>query len=240
MSSRYAFELDHTSTYLRNRDMRVYYQKLNNIIKRKKTFLPPIIDNPKLAFSASKHRLNRNKTNHPMKFATHSIYEKYVISRDNAIIYKKLDKIHNRSCQAVDDEVKIQKYLDIKKNTREGIRKINQNLLKESNIKIKNQIYKTKPVLNALKMKTDFLQTRGYYKNLRKLRPNQSVGEVFLTKNESDHLDKYIDLCKHEKQQQIFSNDFNKQLTSNKRSLRKLGYDIKGRYSYSNLRKIKF
>ena len=52
MSSRYAFELDHTSTYLRNRDMRVYYQKLNNIIKRKKTFLPPIIDNPKLAFSA--------------------------------------------------------------------------------------------------------------------------------------------------------------------------------------------
>jgi hypothetical protein len=89
-------------------------------------------------------------------------------------------------------------------------------------------------------MKTDFLQTRGYYKNLRKLRPNQSVGEVFLTKNESDHLDKYIDLCKHEKQQQIFNNDFNKQLTSNKRSLRKLGYDIKGRYSYSNLRKIKF
>ena len=40
MSTRYAFELDHTSTYLRNRDMHIYYQKLNKIINRKKTFLP--------------------------------------------------------------------------------------------------------------------------------------------------------------------------------------------------------
>ena len=138
----------------------------------------------------------------------------------------------------MDDEAKIQKYLDIKRNTREGIRKINENLLRESNIKIKNQIYKTKPVLNALKLKTDFLANRGYYKNLRKLRPNQSVGEIFLTKNESDHLDKYIDFCNHGKQQQFYKIDFNKQLTSNKRSLKKLGYDIKGRYSYSNIRKI--
>ena len=54
MSTRYAFELDHTSTYLRNRDMRVYYQKLNKIIKRKKTFLPQISPDPKLVFSARK------------------------------------------------------------------------------------------------------------------------------------------------------------------------------------------
>ena len=238
MSTRYAFELDHTSTYLRNRDMRVYYQKLNKIIKRKKTFLPQISPDPKLVFSARKNNSNKIKPNHPLKFATHSIYEKYVISRDNAIIYNKLDKIHNRSCQAIDDEAKIQKYLDIKKNTREGIRKINQNLLKESNIKIKNQIYKTKPVLNALKMKTDFIMNREYYNNLRKLRPNRSVGEVFLTKNESDHLDKYIDFCNHGKLQPFYNNDFNKQLTSNRRSLRKLGYDLKGRYSFSNLKKI--
>ena len=51
MSSRYAFELDHTSTYLRNRDMRVYYQKLNQIIGRKKTFLPKLSVNQNLAFS---------------------------------------------------------------------------------------------------------------------------------------------------------------------------------------------
>ena len=240
MTSRYAFELDHTSTYLRNRDMRVYYQQLNQIIKRKKTFLPIISPNRSLVFSANK---NRNKiNNHPMKYETHSIYEKYVIRRDNAIIYNKLDRIHNRSCQAINDEAKIQKYLDIKKNTREGIRKINQNLLKESNIRIKNHLYKTKPVLNTLKLKREFLATRGYYQNLRKLKPNQSVGEVFLTKSESDHLDKYMNFCNRRKRLQQLNNfnkyDYSKQFISNKRSLKKLGYGFKGRFSFSNLRKF--
>ena len=234
MSSRYAFELDHTSTYLRNRDMRAYYQKLNEIITRKKNFLPKINLSKNTALSAPKNKNPKN--NHPLKFATHSIYEKYVIRRDNAIIFNKLDKIHNRSCQAIDDEAKIQKYLDIKKNTREGLRKINQNLLKESNIRIKNHLYQTKPVLNALKMKTDFLVTRGYYENLKKLRPNQSVSQVFLTKNESDHLDRYLDSRNHNKQT-MNSNEYNKQLISNKKSLKKLGYGLKGAHSFCNLKK---
>ena len=234
MSSRYAFELDHTSTYLRNRDMRAYYQKLNEIITRKKNFLPKINLSKNTALSAPKNKNPKN--NHPLKFATHSIYEKYVIRRDNAIIFNKLDKIHNRSCQAIDDEAKIQKYLDIKKNTREGLRKINQNLLKESNIRIKNHLYQTKPVLNALKMKTDFLVTRGYYENLKKLRPNQSVSQVFLTKNESDHLDRYLDSRNHNKQT-MNSNEYNKQLISNKKSLKKLGYGLKGCHSFCNLKK---
>ena len=234
MSSRYAFELDHTSTYLRNRDMRAYYQKLNEIITRKKNFLPKINVNKNVSLSAPKNKNPKN--NHPLKFATHSIYEKYVIRRDNAIIFNKLDKIHNRSCQAIDDEAKIQKYLDIKKNTREGLRKINQNLLKESNIRIKNHLYQTKPVLNALKMKTDFLVTRGYYENLKKLRPNQSVSQVFLTKNESDHLDRYLDSRNHNKQT-MNSNEYNKQLISNKKSLKKLGYGLKGSHSFCNLKK---
>ena len=234
MSSRYAFELDHTSTYLRNRDMRAYYQKLNEIITRKKNFLPKINLSKNTALSAPKNKNPKN--NHPLKFATHSIYEKYVIRRDNAIIFNKLDKIHNRSCQVIDDEAKIQKYLDIKKNTREGLRKINQNLLKESNIRIKNHLYQTKPVLNALKMKTDFLVTRGYYENLKKLRPNQSVSQVFLTKNESDHLDRYLDSRNHNKQT-MNSNEYNKQLISNKKSLKKLGYGLKGSHSFCNLKK---
>ena len=234
MSSRYAFELDHTSTYLRNRDMRAYYQKLNEIITRKKNFLPKINLSKNTALSAPKNKNPKN--NHPLKFATHSIYEKYVIRRDNAIIFNKLDKIHNRSCQAIDDEAKIQKYLDIKKNTREGLRKINQNLLKESNIRIKNHLYQTKPVLNALKMKTDFLVTRGYYENLKKLRPNQSVSQVFLTKNESDLLDRYLDSRNHNKQT-MNSNEYNKQLISNKKSLKKLGYGLKGSHSFCNLKK---
>ena len=226
MSSRYAFELDHTSTYLRNRDMHIYYQKLKKITNRKKTFLPQL--KPKIS-SCQKNKQSRQ----PLKFATHSIYEKYVIERDNAIIYNKLDRIHNRSCQAIDDEAQIQKYLNIKKNTREGIRKIKDNLLKESNLKIRANIDRTKPVLNALKMKNDFLATRGYFNNLRKLRPSQSVGEIFLTKNESDKIDKYLDVhnLKSNNKNTIDSNT--RELSNNKRLLKKLGYDIKNKFNNS-------
>ena len=226
MSTRYAFELDHTSTYLRNRDMHIYYQKLNKINNRKRTFLPKL----QVKISSCPKYKNGHQ---PLKFATHSIYEKYVIRRDNAIIYNKLDRIHNRSCQAIDDEAQIQKYLDIKKNTREGIRKINQNLLRESNKKIKHQIYQTKPVLNAFKMKTDFIATRGYYNNLRRLRPSQSVGEIFLTKNESDNIDRYLDIHNIKNYNKNTIDLDNKTLSHNKRLLKKLGYDVKNKSSNS-------
>ena len=226
MSTRYAFELDHTSTYLRNRDMHIYYQKLNKITNRKKTFLP------KLKVRVSSCPKNE-RGYHPLKFATHSIYEKYVIRRDNAIIYNKLDKIHNRSCQAIDVEAQVQKYLDIKKHTREEIRKIKANLLKESNQKIRQKLYKTKPVLNALKMKSDFIATRGYFNNLRKLKPNKSVGEVFLTKDESDQIYKYFD--KHNlKSYNKNTIDYDDRMESNKKKiLKKIGYDIQNKLSNS-------
>ena len=227
MSTRYAFELDHTSTYLRNRDMHIYYQKLNKINNRKRTFLPKL----QVKISSCPKYKNGHQ---PLKFATHSIYEKYVIRRDNAIIYNKLDRIHNRSCQAIDDEAQIQKYLDIKKNTREGIRKIKENLLKESNIKIREKIYRTKPVLNALKMKSDFIATRSYFNNLRKLKPSQSVGEIFLTKNESDKIDKYFDVHNLKSYNKNTTIDLDsKSLSNNKRLLKKLGYDVKNKLSNS-------
>ena len=227
MSTRYAFELDHTSTYLRNRDMHIYYQKLNKINNRKRTFLPKL----QVKISSCPKYKNGHQ---PLKFATHSIYEKYVIRRDNAIIYNKLDRIHNRSCQAIDDEAQIQKYLDIKKNTREGIRKIKENLLKESNIKIREKIYRTKPVLNALKMKSDFIATRSYFNNLRKLKPSQSIGEIFLTKNESDKIDKYFDIHNLKSYNKNTTIDLDsKSLSNNKRLLKKLGYDVKNKLSNS-------
>ena len=226
MSTRYAFELDHTSTYLRNRDMHIYYQKLNKISNRKKTFLP------KLQVKISSCPKN-NKGHQPLKFATHSIYEKYVIRRDNAIIYNKLDRIHNRSCQAIDDEAQIQKYLDIKKNTREGIRKIKANLLKESNQKIREKIYNTKPVLNSLKLKSDFIATRNYFKNLRKVKPSQSVGDIFLTKNESDKIDKYLDIHNLKKYNKNTIDFDTRELHNNKKILKKIGYDIKNKSNNS-------
>ena len=221
MSTRYAFELDHTSTYLRNRDMHIYYQKLNRITNRKKPILPKIYNH----YSCIKD------THQPLKFATHSIYEKYVIQRDNAIIFNKLHKINNRSCQAIDDEAKIQKYLDIKKNTREGIRKINDNLLKKSNIKIREKLFQTRPVLNALKMQNDFLATRNYYNNLRKVRPSQSLGEIFLTKNESDRIDKCFDIHNIKIINKNNNNNNERILNNDKRVLKKLGYSINNKSS---------
>ena len=236
MSNKYAFELDHTSTYLRNRDMYYYYKKLNQIINRKNTYLP------KIAPRVSSVPRNKRGGQQPLKFATHSIYEKYVIKRDNAIIYNKLDKINNRSCQAIDDEATIQKYLDIKKNTREGIRKIKQNLLKESNIKIREKIYNTKPVLNTLKLKNDFLVTRNYYNNLRKVKPSQSVGDIFLTKNESEKIDKYFDIHNikgvNKKTINNNQNNFNDEAMKNRKLLKKLGYDIAVKNSMSNSQEI--
>ncbi len=219
MSIRYAFELDHNSTYLRNRDMHIYYQKLNKIIHRKKPILPKLI----------KPSSCLKEKNQPLKFATHSIYEKYVIKRDNALIYNKLDKIQNRICQAIDDEAKIQKYLDIKRNTREGIRKINEDLLKESNKKIKEKINNTKPVLNALKMKNDFLLTRNYCHILRKVKPSQSLGQIFLTKNESDKIDRCFDIhnLKNINKSVITNERF---LNNSKRILKKLGYGINNKH----------
>ena len=53
---------------------------------------------------------------------------------------------------------------------------------------------------------------------------------VFLTKNESDHLDRYLDSRNHNKQI-MNSNEYNKQLISNKKSLKKLALCL---ISYSN------
>ena len=226
MSSNYAFELDHTSTYLRNRDMHIYYQKLNKIANRKKAFLPKI---KVKSFSCPKGK----KGQQPLKFATHSIYEKFVIKRDNAIIFNKLNRINNRNCQAIDDEAKIQKYLDIKKNTREGIRRIKENLLKESNLKIREKLIRTKPVLNTLKLKNDFLQTRRYFNNLRKLKPSQSIGEIFLTKDESDKIDKFFDIHNLRNSNKNTNDDYKRSFSNGKKYLKKLGYDVNHKLSNS-------
>ena len=225
MSKLYAFELDHTSTYLRNRDMHIYYQKLNKINHRKKSFFPKL----KLRSLSNKKKIVGQQ---PLKFATHSIYEKYVIKRDNTIIYNKLDRIHNRSSKAIDDEAQIKKYLNIKKNTREGVRRIKENLLKETNQKIRKHLYQIRPVLNTHKLKNDFLVTREYFNNLKKLKPSQSVGDIFLTKNESNRFEKYFD---NHNMRNVNKNNSNLDLTAqriprNKRVLKKLGYTLKTRF----------
>ena len=52
-----------------------------------------------------------------------------------------------------------------------------------------------------------------------------------MTKNESDNIDRYLDI--HNPKKNLDSNEYRRQLTNNKRSLKKLGYDIKGIFSFS-------
>ena len=56
-----------------------------------------------------------------------------------------------------------------------------------------------------------------------------------MTKNESDNIDRYLDI--HNPKKNLDSNEYRRQLTNNKRSLKKLGYDIKGIFSFSQSKK---
>ena len=82
-------------------------------------------------------------------------------------------------------------------------------------------------------MKSDFIATRSYFNNLRKLKPSQSVGEIFLTKNESDKIDKYFDVHNLKSFNKNTIDLDNKTLSHNKRLLKKLGYDVKNKLSTS-------
>ena len=83
-------------------------------------------------------------------------------------------------------------------------------------------------------MKSDFIATRSYFNNLRKLKPSQSVGEIFLTKNESDKIDKYFDIHNLKSYNKNTTIDLDsKSLSNNKRLLKKLGYDVKNKLSNS-------
>lgn len=215
----YAFEHDKTSVFIRNQFMHIHFKKLNKIQNRKSSFLPVITT-----------YLQKTKGS-PSKFPTHTIQQKYVINRDNRTMFKKLNAVCNRSCQAIKDEGQIDKYLEMKKSTREGIRQIKTNLLFESNIKIKERIQNTKPVLNKTKMKEDFDQSRFYYNNLRKIKPSQSVCELFLTKNESKMIERYTnELSMKNRNNSSVNNRGNKQsIKINKNILSKIGYTTKGR-----------
>ena len=61
---------------------------------------------------------------------------------------------------------------------------------------------------------------------MRKVKPNQNVGDIFLTKLETDTIDRCFDIhnLKHFRKKNISLNK--KMLDNNKKLLKKLGYDI--------------
>lgn len=176
----YAFEHDRTSVYLRNQYMHFHFRKLDNINHRKNTFLPLINFFPPLKTKGS-----------PSKYPTQSLAQKYVINRDNKILFRKLIALKNRESQAIKDEGVIDGYLEMKRNTRENVRRIKTKILSQSNIDIKQRIENTKPVIDKSKINNDFDMSRVYFNQLKKIRPNKSVCELFLTKNESKIIDNY-------------------------------------------------
>ena len=95
-------------------------------------------------------------------------------------------------------------------------------------------------MLNSLKLKNDFLVTRNYYNNLRKIRPNQSMGDIFLTKNESEKIDKYFDIHNLKCIKKAGDNNYRYNMNSNKKKylLKKLGYDINIKNILSNSQEL--
>ena len=216
MSKGYPFELDMISTTLRNRTMYYYYRKLNDILNRKNIFLPKIT--PKASHS--------KKTIDNGNIGPQTILDKFRIEKENLMIYKKLTKINNRY-KVIDNKPINDKYLRIKKNTLQGVRKIKLNLLKQCNRKIQQRINNTKPVINSLKFKNDFLNAKYYCKNLSRLRPNNSLGNLYLTKNESNIIDIFLSPKRSSLDSKSFIDDNKKSLERRvigKRLLKKIGF----------------
>lgn len=227
----YAFEHDKTSIFLRNQFMHVHFRKLDHIKHRNNTFLPLITTIPKKTEGS------------PSKFPTYTIAQKYVMNRDNKILYRKLNSVMNRESQLVKDEGQINKYLEMKRGTRENVRKIKRKILSKSNEDIQMRIKGTKPVINRGKIKNDFNLSRVYFKNLQKVKPNQSVCELFLTKNESKIIDNYTNeilLTKNKNRNRSMTNfnmkgegnnysekRNNSRNTIDKKLLTKIGYTLK-------------
>lgn len=219
----YAFEHDKTSIFIRNQFMHVHFRKLDHIKHRNNTFLPLITTNAKKTEGS------------PSKFPTYTIAQKYVMKRDNKILFRKLNSVMNRESQIVKDEGQINKYLEMKRGTRENIRKIKSKILSKSNEDIKSRIKKTKPVINRDKIDNDFYLSRVYFKNLKNIKKNQSVCELFLTKNESKIIDNYTN------EMMLMNNNKtmnkNRSMTNfgvsnkdkvDKKLLTKIGYTMKG------------
>lgn len=180
LSKPVAFERDRTSIFLRNQEMHHHFSKLDSIKTRKNTYLPEI--------KPSKFHINLKKN-----FSTPSLLrdKQFFILRDNKLIYQKLDKINHRVNQLSNESEIIDGYLNVKKYTREKFRELKKDLLIKENVKLKERISHTKPVIDNKILDNEFQRLKKISGYLRKVRPQDSVGNVFLNRKESQILRKY-------------------------------------------------
>ena len=180
LSKPVAFEQDKTAIFLRNQEMHLHFSKLDSIKERKNTYLPEI--------HPQKPHLNLKKN-----FSTPSFLrdKQFFILRDNKLIYQKLHKINHRVNQLNNESEIIDGYLNVKKYTRNRSREIKQDLLDKENVKLKERITHTKPVIDTKILDNEFQRMKKISGYLRKVRPQDSVGNIYLNRKESQILRQY-------------------------------------------------
>ena len=180
LSRQLAFEQDKTAIYLRNQLMHHHYSRLDSILQRKNTYLPEI--------PTSKPYTNLKKN-----FSSPSFLQdkQFSIQRDNRLIYQKLDKINRRSNHLNNDSEIIDEYLNIKKHTRNKFREIKQDLLDKANVKLRERISNTKSVIDNKTLDNDFQKLKKISNYLRKVKPKDSVVNIYLNRKESELLRRY-------------------------------------------------
>ena len=208
LSKPIAFEQDKTAIFIRNQEMHLHFSKLDSIKQRKNAYLPEI--NP------SKSHFNLKKN-----FSTPSILrdKQFFILRENKLIYQKLDKINRRANQINSESEIIDGYLNIKKYTRNRFRELKQDLLDKENVKLKERISHTKSVIDNKILDNDFQRLKKIARYLRKVKPEDSVRNIYLNRKESQIIRKYekekIDFYLKSKEKENKEN--NEQEYSNKR-----------------------
>ena len=180
LSKPVAFEQDKTAIFLRNQEMHLHFSKLDSIKQRKNTYLPEI--------APVKSHMNLKKN-----FSTPSILrdKQFFILRDNKLIFQKLDKINHRVNQLNNESEIIDGYLNVKKNSRERFRELKKDLLDKENVKLKERISNTKPVIDNKILDNEFQKLKKISGYLRKVRPQDSVGNIYLNRKESQILRQY-------------------------------------------------
>ena len=174
------FEQDRTAIFLRNQEMHHHYSRLDSIMQRKNEYLPELP--PQKVFIG----LKKN-------FSSPHVYrgKQFFIQKDNKLIFQKLDKINHRVNQINSDSEAIDGYLNIKKFTRDKAREIKISLMQKENEKIKDRITRTKPVIDNKILDNEFQKLKKIADHLRKVKPQESLGNVYLNRKESQILRKY-------------------------------------------------
>ena len=180
LSKPIAFEQNKTSIFLRNQELHLHFSKLDSIKKRKNTYLPNI--------NQSRPHFNIKKN-----YSTPSILrdKQFFILRDNKLIYKKLDKINHRQNLLNNESEIIDGYLSVKKYTRDKFRELKKDLIEKENEKLKERISNTKPVIDKKVLDDQFQKLKKISGFMRKVRPQDKLGNIFINRKESQILRKY-------------------------------------------------